>query len=198
MKNMNNEILRRYDLKLLSMEQIDKIYEERMLMDFPCDELKPLGMIKKLVLDGRYDCYGLFENDEMIGYTFLNRLDGRQDYLIDYLATFPNRRNGGLGAIMINLLREKLSTADSIIGEVENPKYANDESSKELQSRRFNFYLRNGFTDTNVRARCFGVPFIIIELGNKMSNSENEIKEIYKCHYKAMLPKDLYEKNVIV
>lgn len=186
------------ELKLLSNNQIEKIYFERMVEDFPPNELKPLAMINKLVSEGRYDCYGLFETEEIIGYIFLNRLEGRQDYLIDYLATIPSRRNSGLGAVIIELLAEKISDADSIIGEVENPLYAPNESNKELQTRRLNFYMRNGFIDTKVRVTCFGVPFIIIELVKKMGKSENEIKELYKQHYKAMLPKALYDTNVVV
>ena len=186
------------ELKLLSLDQIEKIYIERMVEDFPSNELKPLDMIKKLILEGNYDCYGLFENDEIVGYIFLNRLKGQQNYLIDYLATVPNRRNSGLGATIIKRLSEKLSDADSIIGEVENPEYEMNVLNKELQTRRLNFYLRNGFKDTKVRATCFGVPFIIIELVDKMSKSENEIKELYKQHYKAMLPKELYDTKIIV
>jgi len=187
-----------YNLTLLSSDQINKLYKEQMVIDFPPNELKPLDMLYKLISQGRYDCYGLIENDEIIGYSFLNRLEGSKDYLIDYLATAPNRRNHGLGAMMLKLLAEKLSDADSIIGEVENPEYAMNDADRELQTRRLKFYLRNGFIDTNVRATCFSVPYSIIELKNGMAKSEKKIKELYKQHYKAMLPKELFEANVIV
>lgn len=187
-----------YNLKLLSVEQVKKVYHERMTNDFPSDELKPYDMLCKLIEKGLYDCYGIIENDEIIGYTFLNRLEDRGDYLIDYLATLPDRRNKGLGALILKLLSEKLADADSIIGEVENPEYAENIEDKEIQTRRYNFYLRNNFRDTNVRVSCFGVPFILIELGDSRGKSEEDIKELYKLHYKAMLPKELYDANVLV
>lgn len=187
-----------YKLILLSTDQIKKLYTERMTMDFPANELKPLDMIFKLVSRGRYDCYGLVENEEIIGYAFLNRLEGREDYLVDYLAIASDRRNHGLGAELIELLAQKLVDANSILVEVENPEYATDDSDRKLKTGRVNFYMRNGFRDTNVRAVCFGVPFCIIAYGNGDVKSEEEIKELYKQHYKAMLPKELFDKNVIV
>lgn len=198
MKKQKNSYTKQYDLTLLSSDQINKIYKERTVFDFPPNELKPLDMLHKLVSEGRYECYGVIENEEIIGYSFLNRLGGKEDYLIDYLATIPSVRNCGLGAKILKLLAQKLAGADNVILEVENPEFAINDEDRKLQTRRLNFYLRNGFRDTNVRAECFSVPFIILELENGAVKSEKEIAEIYRQHYKAMLPKGLFDANVFV
>lgn len=208
-------------LDTLTAEQIKEVYETRMKEDFPPDELKPLPMIYKLLETGNYECLGLFweesegtnsfakvpkkQNEnfshadcekKLAGYTFLNKVGS--DYLIDYLATFPNQRNQGLGGIMLQLLCDKLKTATSILGEVENPAMEQNEVLRNLQSRRVQFYLRNGFWDTGVTATCFGVPFLLIETGHGGRHSQEEIQKLYKMHYKTMLPKNLYEENVFV
>jgi len=184
------------ELKPLNRVLIEQIYNERMEEDFPPSELKPLNIILEAVSKNIYECYGLFDKEEIAGYIFLIKCGN--DYLIDYLATYPERRNSGLGGIMIQLIGEKLKDAQSIIGEVENPDFATNESDRSLQRRRINFYFRNGFRDTNVKAECFGVPFILIETGPNLIHSEEEIKALYRMHYQAILSKEMYEKNIMV
>lgn len=181
-------------LETLDKNQITDIYNKRMKIDFPPSELKPLDMIFNAMDKGMYECYGLTDNDEILGYVYVIKLG--KDYLIDYIATYPKKRNAGLGGILISLLKEKLSDAESIIGEVEDPDFAEDDESRALQTRRIGFYMRNGFRKTNLRACCFGAHFIIIETGEGMVHTEDELRELYKKHYKAILPKKLYDKHV--
>lgn len=181
-------------LQELTENQIKAVYEQKMREDFPSDELKPLDMIMNRREKGIYECLGLFDEGELAGYVFLVRL--KEDYLIDYLATEKNRRNAGYGGELIRLLSGYLVHAKSIIGEIEDPEYAQSEADRVLRTRRLQFYLRNGFRDTGVKVTCFGVPFMIIEMGEGLVHTEAEIISLYRNHYKAMLPKHLYEKHV--
>ena len=106
-------------LSSLNEKQIETIYRERMKIDFPPNELKPLSMIYDAIERGIYECLGLMDGTDIVGYAYLIRKG--DDYLIDYLAVCPDRRNAGLGSEMLRLLGEYLAEADSIIGEVENP-----------------------------------------------------------------------------
>lgn len=181
-------------LKTLNKEQIQNVYNEHMVKDFPKDELKPLAMIYKALDSGLYECLGLFNNNDIIGYTFLIRIDNA--YLVDYLATFPEIRNKGIGANMLELLDTYLASADRIIGEVEDPAYTNDLNKKELQTRRIDFYKRNGCRDTGLRVKCFGVPFIVLEKGAKPSANADEVWTLYQKFYKTILSAQMYEKNI--
>lgn len=183
-------------LERLTKEQIAWLYRERMTFDFPADELKPLEMIFIAIDKGIYEVLGLYEELRPMGYVTLVKKEG--DYLIDYLATWPEVRNRGAGAEMIALLAEYLKDAGSIIGEVEDPEFAMDEEESRLRSRRIAFYHRNGFRDCNVKVQCFGVHFNIIEMGAGLVHSESEIIKLYKMHYKMMLPPEMYEKNIII
>ena len=181
-------------LRKLRSAEITTIYEERLVHDFIKDELKKLPVILKAVEDGVYECLGLFDDSEIIGYTFLVKQG--MNFLVDYLAVFPEYRNKGLGSEIIGLLREYMSGAGLIILEVEDPAYTKERDLKELQARRIGFYERNGCIDTGLRVMCFGVPFIILVLENSNIRSKEKLWEIYKAFYGAVFPRDIVEKNI--
>lgn len=181
------------ELLKLSLEQVCSVYNTRMVNDFPDDELKPLDIILKSIQDDYYDCYGLFD-EMLVGYVFVIRHD--QDYLIDYLAIYPSKRNKGYGSLLIQLLKEKLSNANSILGEVENPEFSNHDEEKKIQTKRLHFYLSNGFVDTNVNVLVFGVQYRLIEVLNV--HSKEEVRNIYAMHYKSMLSKEMFENNMLI
>ncbi len=52
---------------------------------------------------------------------------------------------------------------------------------KALQTRRIGFYKRNGCTDTGLRVKCFGVPFIILELDKSRIRSEAKLLFLITC-----------------
>lgn len=183
-------------LEKLNKNQVEKIYRESMEVDFPADELKPLEVLFSAMDSEIYECFGLFSDGDIVGYTFLERLGN--DYLIDYLAIYPQVRNQGYGGELIRLLGEYLTDATSILGEVEDPEFAKNENDRKLQARRLNFYLRNGFRNTKIKASAFGVPFIIIEMGEGLNHSYEEVKVLYKKMYKTILPAELYEKNIVI
>ena len=178
----------------LNIDEIRNIYQTRMVIDFPQAELKPLEYIIEAVNDGIYECLGLYKDEECIGYTFLVKQGN--SYLIDYLAVYPDKRNNGAGSKLLSFLKEYLAKADAVILEVEDPKYADSEKEKDIQKRRLLFYLRNDCVDTGLRVRCFGVPFIILSLGKENDLDQELLWDRYQAYYKAVLPKEMYEKNI--
>ncbi len=182
------------ELRLLVTNQVGKLYKEHMVFDFPKDELKPLAMILKAIDEDRYEPLGLFDGEGLIGYVFVVKLGN--DYLVDYLATFPEYRNKGKGANLLGLLDEYLKDANSIIGEVEDPLYTLDEEVAALQERRINFYKRNGCKDTGVRVECFGVKYIVLETGKGKGHSTEEVWQLYESFYRSLLPEDKFIKNI--
>lgn len=185
---------KRMKLQRLNENQITKLYQEHMVVDFPKDELKPLNMILKSVQEGFYNCFGLFENEQIVGYTFMVKQEN--SYLVDYIAIFPENRNKGVGANLLTLIDDYLGDADRIIGEVEDPAYTDDEEQKTLQTRRLGFYLRNNCYDTGLRVECFGVKFIILEAGNKKCRDKDEVWDLYSLFYKKFLSEERFKKNI--
>ncbi|SFU44718.1 GNAT family N-acetyltransferase [Butyrivibrio sp. M55] len=181
-------------LEKLNNAQVENVYKERMVIDFPKAELKPLDILYKAIDKGIYEPLGLFDETKLIGYTFL--VKNNLDYLVDYLAVYPQQRNLGSGGVMVRLLPDYLKDAENIIAEIENPEYAENEDDKILQTKRFGFYTRNGCSDTGLRVRCFGVPFMILRWGTKESEDPHALWNLYQSFYRILLPKDMFEKNI--
>lgn len=182
--------------RILTSDEIINVYNTHMIFDFPDNELKPLKSILNSVSEGIYDCIGFFENNELYGYAFFIRLG--KDYLLDYFAVVENKRNLGYGSLFLRLLKEYLFDAKSIIIEVENPKYATSRLELEVMNRRLDFYRKNSFACTDVEVLLFGVRFVLLVPESLDSISADELREIYKSHYRAVLPDNLFYRYVIV
>ncbi|WP_026529207.1 GNAT family N-acetyltransferase [Butyrivibrio sp. VCD2006] len=178
----------------LNPVQVESIYKERLIVDFPEDELKPLDVILRAMEKGIYECLGLWDEGAVIGYAFLVKMD--IDYLIDYLAIYPEKRNSGIGGKMLELLSEYFAEADNILIEIEDPDKAVNEEEKQLQTRRRSFYLRNICQDTGLRIKCFGVPFQLLVLGKIKSENVEALRELYISFYRMVLPKQIFDENI--
>lgn len=185
------------DCILLDKEQVTKVYKEYMIHDFPSNELRPLAMTLDMMDKGVYESYGYIEDEEIVSYAMFVRLGN--NYLFDYYAVRSDKRNDGIGSKFLGLLRDKFVTADSVIGEVEDPDCAKTEEERVLQNRRLGFYLRNGFINTGVKCSIFGVDFLILEMSvNEYPLKEDMVQKIYQDLYRSFLPPEMYEKNVIM
>ena len=181
------------EINKLNIAQVISVYNKSLRHDFPANERRPLPLIIKGMLFGTYECLGAFYKGRLIGYAFF--LKHGNDYLWDYLAVFERYRCKGAGARIIKAVKEYYKTADSVIGEVENPELAGPDEDNDMMARRLNFYLRNGCIDTGVRAVTFGAHFIIIQIsGRKMSDTE--VAKLYRTHYRVSLPKRIYDGNI--
>lgn len=186
-------------IRKLSKDQVSYIYKTYMVNDFPANELKPLSMILKGMENNVFEGLGLMSEDredKILGYAIF--VKNGKDYLFDYLAVVDGNRNDGIGSTFLKHIAEYLKDADSVIGEVEDPDYAKNEAEKQLQERRIGFYKRNGYIDTNVKVKLYGVDFRVFELDLGRKHSEKEIKRLYKSVYKKTFPKFMYYKYVKV
>ena len=183
-------------IKNLTQEQVKTIYNNHMVNDFPASELKPLSMILKGMEKKIFECLGYVdeESGEILAYAVF--VKNGNDYLFDYLAVISDSRNSGIGSSFLKQIAEHYKHADSVIGEVEDPVFAKDDKEKNLQERRIGFYKRNGYIDTNVRVKLFGVDFKVFEMNLGRKHSEEEIKQLHKSHYKKILPIFLYWRSV--
>ncbi|MCR5753312.1 MAG: GNAT family N-acetyltransferase [Acetatifactor sp.] len=187
------------EIRLLDLEQIRKVYKEYMVKDFPDDELKPLKMIEKSYEEGMYESYGLFEENNLCGYAYFVKIaneNDRNDYIFDFFAVREDLRDKGYGTCFLELLKKRFANAGSMLGEVENPDSAADETEKKTRLRRLDFYLRNGIVDTEVEVTLFGVDYKVLEVPLVTRHSVEEVKRIYRRIYRTILPAQMYEKRV--
>lgn len=181
-------------IRELNREEIGRIYDERLRKDFPRAERKSLKTILRCYDRGFYLPMALTDGDDIPGYAFFTHQGG--DYLLDYLATDPKRRNCGLGSQLLGLLREALADAHSVILEVEDPAFAETDADRELQTRRIGFYARNGFVDTGVTAFTFGVRYRILAREQDTAIPADEIRAVYYGQFRAYLPESLCRRVI--
>ena len=123
------------ELRLATPEQLETVYDADLKVSFPAAELKPLRIIQRMLEDGYYRPWCLFDGTEIVGECFL-WLGEPGWALLDYLCISPRCRNGGLGALLL----EKMLEAEPgvvILGESEMPEYAPDPA---MAQRRLGFY----------------------------------------------------------
>ena len=183
---------------LTDVGELWQIYRERMVEDFPRDELKPFFMMRRALRQGVYACYGMKEGETLLGYAFFFRQRDTKRYLFDYFAIDRARRDRGLGSAFLSLLREEFRNADCVVGEVEDPDAAEDAAERETRQRRLEFYQRNGCVEAGIRSRLFGVDYRVLELPIEQPHTRPEIREAYEALYRQMIPARLYRGNVTI
>lgn len=172
--------------RITDFETIRYLYKSRLKKDFARNELKPLSSMQRLWQEDAYDCYGLFDDDEILGYAFFVRRG--KNYLFDYLAVEENRRDEGLGSIFLRQLAACMADADCVVGEVEDPDQAKDEAAHALRERRLQFYLRNGYQKTELTSVVFGADYRILEVPVGKIHTTDELRTIYTGLYQSIFP----------
>ena len=177
--------------RMTDFQQIEEIYVNRMQQDFPANEIKPLISIEKALENGIYECYSLYSGRINLGYAFFVRVGSC--CLLDYFAVTQSYRNKGYGSVFLNRLSRFLTDMECVICEVDDPQKKEDSESKKLCERRRQFYLRNGFRETNVTSTVFGADFQILVTDVNKTYSDNEIAECYAMLYQKILPEFFFK-----
>ena len=170
------------ELKILSNKLLLLWYEKFLKEDFVSDEIKPIENILTLIKKGRYEVYGVFQDDEMIAYASFWKKENINLVLLDYLGVSKKYRNQGIGSKILVLIKEILGNIPYVV-EAEIPTGSSLEEDK-IRKRRIEFYERNGCKKVYLMATC-GMKW------QTLVNSKNEIdqKELAKLH------KELYEEK---
>lgn len=175
-------------LGLLEESMIVEIYEGKMQEDFAKGEIKPLARILELYGQGKYFCYGLYDEGEFAGYCFLVVSKERDAVLLDYFAISKELRGKGYGSICLTLLKEEIERQKfgTLILEVENPRFGKDEEEKALRRRRIGFYIRNGMTLTHLRIFLYDVEYLVMT--EKKQEMFLAAKQIYHTYQVLLKP----------
>ncbi|MDY3920206.1 MAG: GNAT family N-acetyltransferase [Candidatus Limivivens sp.] len=186
----------------LSLKQIKAIYENDMQRDFPADELKPFSALKRMYEAGIYLGLGYWDGERLLAYAmYVKTPDGKQ-LLLDYYAVLPEERNQGTGSRFLQEMYVWLQDAEMILGEVENPDFAENAGEKEIRTHRIGFYRRNGFLLIGPELTCclFGVEFRIIVKALSVQEEEAAAQagKWLETIYHLMFPAELFGKQVLV
>lgn len=139
------------EFRQMTEEEIRRWYDSEFSEAFAENERKPLADILNLIGDGRYELWGFFEGQRLLGYAGLWKRRGIPLVLLDYLGVTAALRNGGIGAHLLSLLKGQ---GHPIVTEAELPVAGDDEAENILRLRRIGFYRRNGFAPAYEMATC--------------------------------------------
>ena len=148
-------------LKYINNIEYANEIEELYLNSFPKEERFPFWILEECSKENNSDLYGIIDNDKLIGLCYLVYYS--YAYYLMYLAVDHN---------LLMDLKEKYKVLFlSIDSPVDN-----------ISVRRKNFYLRNGFYDTNKFYEDTGINYEVL-----CTNNEYEITDdIMKMRYNNM------------
>lgn len=157
-------------LKYIDSNKYTNKIEELYLSSFPKDERFPFWILEECSRENNSNLYAIIDNDKFIGMCYIVNCDNA--YYLMYLAVEPSLRNQNYGSKILMDLKEKYKT---LFLSVNIP-------IDDISIKRKNFYLRNGFYDTNKIYEDTGVNYEVL-----CTNDEYEITDdIMKMRYTNM------------
>ena len=145
-------------LKYINYNNMKKEVEKLYLEAFPQEERFPFWILEECSKEDNSLLLAILDNDKFIGMCYL--VNCNDAYYLMYLAVEPELRNNNYGSKILNDLKEKYKTLFLSV----------DEPVTDISIRRKNFYLRNGFYDTNKYYEDTGVNYEVL-----CTNPEYEI-----------------------
>lgn len=182
------------ELRILSKAELKSLYETEMKRAFPPNELKPLKSMEDMRDTGRYEPLGMFRNGELLGYAMVWTEPDIPLALLDYLGTVEGKRGGGLGTALLGLLAQRYGDSRPIFGEAERDN-SPDPAERALQSRRLDFYFRNGFRYAGYDCALFGVHYETLIMGGEHVGVQ-ELIDAHQTIYKRQIPPAHYRRFV--
>lgn len=154
------------EFRPMRKEEIPGWYDREFTTAFPPNERKPLAFMRELEARGEYAFLGLYDGDSLLGYATLQTHPDFPDHvLLDYLGVTASRRNGGLGARILALLKERFQGRTHVIVEAESPVPGEEGPENNLRSRRIGFYERCGCRRVYEMGAC-GIRCQVLSLGD--------------------------------
>ena len=158
------------NLKYITYPKYKKEIKHVYLEAFPKEERFPFWIIKHSIKKGKSTLNAIVDIDIFIGMTYIVNCDDSL-YLM-YFAIKDKYRNKNYG---MQVLKDLIAKYETVFLSIEKP--IND-----FSKRRKNFYLRNGFFETNKYCREAGVDYEIL-----CSNKNYDInKAIHAKRYSNM------------
>ena len=171
--------------RLLTADELTRVYLHEMCRDFPQSERKPLSMILTSEAAGTAHTWGVFDGEALAAYLLMVQPVGCAMSQLDYFAVLPQYRAAGLGAALLAELPSHENGASAILIEAECPEKAEDEA---MAVRRLGFYARCGAQDVGWTEHLFDAWFrvLVLPCGSRTPDAETTVQGLVDCYRRTM------------
>lgn len=187
-------------IRPLSAEEILSIYTCHSIRHFPKEELKPVSSIERMLSEGIYIGYGIFdccsEKDTPLCYALFTVPQEQKNILLDYFAVMEDYRSHGIGSLFLKHFVSSVTSYNGVLIEVENPDYAADNHDLDIRRRRIGFYERNGAIHTGISADIFDAHYRLLFLPILSTPDTETIYADFDRIYQHMVSPLNYQKYV--
>ncbi len=185
----DNKIIRKANL-----DEIEKIYNDLILENFPKNEIKPLKNIINMFKDGCYFVLVCVIDDCLAGAALVASYKEGESYLLDYLVVDSKYRNMQIGSTLLNSVVEEYTLGKLLLIETETIRSAKNDAQIKQRNKRNSFYSRSNCKMSDIITNIFGAEYNIWYVNLTNQDLLDELQKLY--HY--MVPDSMYEKNVII
>ena len=155
-------------------EQLKMLYQTA----FPENEQIPWDDLVRLIDQMHLDFTTYYEDEKFVGFTIV--FPHKQFNWFWYFAVKPELRGKGKGQKILTTIIEKYK-GKTLVLDMESPKQKCD--NLEQRIRRHDFYIRNGFRDTNIYRKYDDIEMTIMIIGDAtftMQDWNNIVAELRK------------------
>lgn len=178
-----------YQLHILDREGLVTLFYERMPLDFPAAEIKPLSLLLALYDRGLNRSLIFSDDTQSLAYAVLEKPLYGDVWLLDYLAVDRDARGRGIGSEVLARLPAAVPEATAILAEIERIDAAEDEESRMTRIRRKRFYLRNGLKETGVYTQADGgLDYEILVLPCRENVTGDAARTAMRRLYETLFP----------
>lgn len=153
-------------LKSKHKKEMKRIY----LKAFPKSERFPFWILKICSKENNIKFMEVINGNELVGIEYLLTYENNA-YLM-YFAIDENKQNKGYGSEIVKDLANEYNTVILSIEKIDN-------INREIKQKRKNFYLRNGFQETNVFYEDAGVEYEILTTNKNFSTTKESLEKFY-------------------
>lgn len=186
-------------VKKINENEVDYIYNNFMVKDFPKAELKPLERIKYTMSTGMCEVLALYDWENIKSYAVLIIPQNGEYVLLDYFAVVKNYRGTGIGHEMLGKIMKYIDRHKKHINgmfiECESPEYATSEYERIERERRIKFYKTCGCNETGFGSELFRVNYDILNINTDENYEEINLKDL-ELIYRQMFKKEHFENKV--
>lgn len=167
------------DVRKITIEEFENNCYEEYTNLFAKNERRNWEKIKKAYYNNFEIIYGIYDDNNLIGFFMLEKLDN-YPYYLDYFGIFKKYQSMGYGSKAIKILLDKIVKDDGLIGEIDEVK-----EEDPVTIKRWKFYEKLGFKKYDDVLFALRVVFNLIIYPENYKASGEEIAKILMKYYVA-------------